>query len=358
MPKKFVTIAAVISVSVIAAALLMPAGGNGGGAGLTPIADEAAYRRILENSRDKLVVIDFYADWCSPCRQLAPILKKIAARFEKEVDFYKVDVDAQRTLARKAGVRGIPYVLFVTGGKPVHAMTGLNPREAYVRAVQRFAPEPTQDGPEGPDGELVEGVRVVARSAQAAFDSVYVYRGETVRLRVNDIEFPYGIAIPQYGIQQDAVPGRPLEVTFKAKKTGVFPVFCNGRCPAGEASRHGQVVVMPFEASDHIAYAEIDAAAAKALIDADAPPLILDVRTPGEYYAGHIAGARLIPVQQLQARIKEIADHKNKKILVYCRSGNRSVVASEILVADGFKDIAHLRGGILDWMKAGFPLTN
>lgn len=357
MLRKFLRIALPVMVAAIAAAWLLPADGNGKSTGLvTAVSSETDYGQALANTQGQLAVFDFYADWCSPCRQLAPVLESMAKRFEGQVAFYKVDVDAHRKLARQAGVRGIPFVQFVLDGKPVHTIMGLNPKEVYVRAVQRFSPAPSRSGTEGPDGRLVEGIRIVERSAQAAFDSVYVYRGETVRIVVKDIAFAYGIAIPEYGIRKEVGPGEALEVTFKAKTAGVFPVFCNGNCPSGEESRHGQVVVMPFAVADRIAYAEIDASAAKALIAAESP-LILDVRTPGEYYGGHIAGARLIPVAQLQARISEIADYKEKKILVYCRSGNRSVVASEILVGEGFTDIAHLRGGILDWQRAGYALV-
>lgn len=357
MLKKFLRIALPVIVVACLAALWLPAGGSDNSAhGITAISSETDYGQALANTQGRLAVFDFYADWCNPCRQLAPVLESMAKRFEGQVAFYKVDVDAHRKLARQAGVRGIPFVQFVLNGKPVHTLMGLNPKEAYVRAVQRFSPPPAPTGTEGPDGRLVEGVRIVDRSAQAAFDSVYVYRGETVRIVVKDIAFAYGIAIPEYGIRKEVGPGETLEVTFKAKTTGVFPVFCNGNCPSGEETRHGQVVVMPFSVADQIRYAEIDASAAKALIAAESP-LVLDVRTPGEYYSGHVAGARLIPVAQLQARISEIAGHKDKKILVYCRSGNRSVVASEILVNEGFTDIAHLRGGILDWQKAGYALV-
>ena len=84
--------------------------------------------------------------------------------------------------------------------------------------------------------------------------------------------------------------------------------------------------------------------------------MILDVRTPAEYYSGHIPGAVLIPLQQLADRLSEIENHKEKDILIYCRSGNRSTVAAEILNRDGFKKTHNLRDGILDWIKNGFEL--
>jgi len=86
-------------------------------------------------------------------------------------------------------------------------------------------------------------------------------------------------------------------------------------------------------------------------------PLILDVRTPAEYYSGHIAGARLIPLQQLDARISEIQNHKEKPVLLYCRSGNRSTVAAEILMRKGFRHLHNLRYGIRQWQQEGYPVV-
>ena len=71
--------------------------------------------------------------------------------------------------------------------------------------------------------------------------------------------------------------------------------------------------------------------------------LILDVRTPQEYYNGHLEGAKLIPLQQLLERLSEIQDYWDREILVYCRSGNRSTVAGELLIQKGFKKIYNLR---------------
>jgi len=85
-------------------------------------------------------------------------------------------------------------------------------------------------------------------------------------------------------------------------------------------------------------------------------PLILDVRTPGEYVSGHIKDAVLIPVQVLATEYIKIIDHREKPIFLYCRSGNRSVTASTILIKNGFKKLYNLKGGINDWVKKGYPI--
>ncbi len=79
---------------------------------------------------------------------------------------------------------------------------------------------------------------------------------------------------------------------------------------------------------------------------------ILDVRTQEEYDAGHIMNSTLIPLETLTTQLNEIP--KDKKILVYCRSGIRSAQASEILVNNGFKNVYNMNGGIEAWIKSGF----
>jgi rhodanese-related sulfurtransferase len=65
----------------------------------------------------------------------------------------------------------------------------------------------------------------------------------------------------------------------------------------------------------------------------------------------------LLPVQQLQGRLGDLAAYKDREILVYCATGNRSTVASKILIDNGFKQIVNMRHGIYDWAKKNFPVT-
>ncbi|MDP2766569.1 MAG: rhodanese-like domain-containing protein [Candidatus Methanoperedens sp.] len=81
---------------------------------------------------------------------------------------------------------------------------------------------------------------------------------------------------------------------------------------------------------------------------------ILDVRTQEEYDAGHIKGSTLIPVQELDKAINKIL--RDGKILVYCMTGHRSALASEILVNNGFAEVYNVKGGIVDWTNAGYDV--
>ena len=81
--------------------------------------------------------------------------------------------------------------------------------------------------------------------------------------------------------------------------------------------------------------------------------LIVDVRTKEEYDSGHIEGALLLPVQELEVRLDELL--MDKPIIVYCRSGGRSRTAATILVENGFKQVYDM-GGISDWTAKGYPV--
>ncbi len=88
----------------------------------------------------------------------------------------------------------------------------------------------------------------------------------------------------------------------------------------------------------------------------DSGTFLLDVRTPGEYQSGHLANATLIPVQELEQRLADLPADKERTVLVYCRSGNRSVSAAKILGRQGYKKILNLKGGILEWTRRGLPV--
>jgi len=81
-------------------------------------------------------VIDFYADWCAPCRLIAPILEDLAKEFDGKVEIYKVDTEDEVELAAVFGIRNIPSVLFIpTRGNPQMAVGAL-PRETFVEAFR------------------------------------------------------------------------------------------------------------------------------------------------------------------------------------------------------------------------------
>lgn len=114
--------------------------------------------------------------------------------------------------------------------------------------------------------------------------------------------------------------------------------------------------VTDIKGSEKNTYMNITVQQGKEMIDRG-EVFILDVRAPDEYASGHIKNSTLlavqdIPAQELDIKLKEIP--KERKILVYCRSGRRSVAASTILVDKGFAQVYNMQGGITEWMNAGY----
>jgi len=97
-------------------------------------------REVLESSKDRPVVVDFWAPWCAPCRALAPILEKLAAEYAGRFRLVKINSDDNAELAAAFGVRSIPDVMAFRDGKPVAHFLGALP-EGQVRAfIDRLLP--------------------------------------------------------------------------------------------------------------------------------------------------------------------------------------------------------------------------
>ncbi|NVM37676.1 MAG: FAD-dependent oxidoreductase [Candidatus Lokiarchaeota archaeon] len=88
----------------------------------------------------------------------------------------------------------------------------------------------------------------------------------------------------------------------------------------------------------------------------DEPALLIDVRTPQEYYGGHIKNTKLIPLGELLNNTDMVKDYKDKEIVAICHSGSRSMMAAQILAKAGFNDIRNLVGGTMLWKKRGLPV--
>jgi thioredoxin len=85
---------------------------------------------------DKPCLIDFYADWCGPCKMVAPILEELAKEYDGKLDIYKIDTESERELAGMFGIQSIPSLLFVPKeGQPQMAMGAL-PKETFKRAFK------------------------------------------------------------------------------------------------------------------------------------------------------------------------------------------------------------------------------
>jgi sulfur dioxygenase len=103
---------------------------------------------------------------------------------------------------------------------------------------------------------------------------------------------------------------------------------------------------------------QLSAAELRDRIAASNPPILIDVREEDEYRGelGHIPGARLIPLKELPDRIDDLANTKSIDIVTLCRVGVRSATAAAILTGLGFEHVWNLKGGMLEWKAANFPV--
>ncbi|HWF75107.1 MAG TPA: thioredoxin [Solirubrobacteraceae bacterium] len=95
---------------------------------------------VIERSREVPVLVDFWADWCGPCHQLAPVLERAVAARQGEVELVKLDVDANPNLTRSYGVQGIPAVKAFKDGKLVDEFVGVIPQAQIERFLDQLAP--------------------------------------------------------------------------------------------------------------------------------------------------------------------------------------------------------------------------
>ncbi len=80
-------------------------------------------------------IIDFYADWCGPCKMVAPVLEELQGEYEGKINIYKVDTEAERNLSAMFGIQSIPSLLFVPkDGQPQMAMGAL-PKDTFKKAI-------------------------------------------------------------------------------------------------------------------------------------------------------------------------------------------------------------------------------
>ena len=91
---------------------------------------------VLES--DTLIVVDFWAQWCGPCRKLAPILEQIQTEFKDEVKIVKVDADKNMNTAREYGISSLPSVLIFKNGEVKEIMAGMMQKSAIISNIKKY----------------------------------------------------------------------------------------------------------------------------------------------------------------------------------------------------------------------------
>ena len=105
------------------------------GQGVLELTDGNFEQEVIKS--DKPVLVDFWAEWCMPCRMLAPTIEELAKEFAGKVKVGKVDTDANREVALKFGISAIPTVILFKGGKVVSKFVGVRPKTDFAAELQK-----------------------------------------------------------------------------------------------------------------------------------------------------------------------------------------------------------------------------
>jgi thioredoxin 1 len=106
------------------------------GANTVTVTDKTFAAEVLNS--DKLVLVDFWAEWCGPCRMVAPVLEEIGAEHADEITIAKLDIDENPSTARDYQVLSIPTMILFKGGEPVKQIVGAKPKAALLQDLADY----------------------------------------------------------------------------------------------------------------------------------------------------------------------------------------------------------------------------
>ncbi|WP_111640616.1 thioredoxin [Marinimicrobium alkaliphilum] len=136
---------------------------------------ETAQQWVIDESFKRPVLVDFWADWCGPCKTLTPILEKLANEYQGQFLLAKINADDQQTLAGQFGVRSLPTVMLIKDGQPLDGFGGAQP-ETEVRALlEKHLPKPWEGDLQQAQALLAQGQ---AQDALPLLRQVYELAGE------------------------------------------------------------------------------------------------------------------------------------------------------------------------------------
>ena len=101
----------------------------------TSVVTEADFDQKVKS--DKPVLVDFYADWCQPCKLAEPVLEELSVAYKDKLSILKLDTDANQATAQKFGVMSIPTIIAFKNGAEVERMSGFGGKDGYVRLIEK-----------------------------------------------------------------------------------------------------------------------------------------------------------------------------------------------------------------------------
>lgn len=102
---------------------------------VTDVNDGSFEKEVLQSG--KLMLVDFWAEWCGPCRMLAPTIEAIAEQFSESAGVVKLNVDDNTSTAQRYGIKGIPTLILFSGGKEVERVVGATSKESISRMIEK-----------------------------------------------------------------------------------------------------------------------------------------------------------------------------------------------------------------------------
>ena len=102
---------------------------------MAKIINTSQFRGSVEETQG-VVVVDFFATWCGPCKMLAPVFEQVGEEMKNEATFLKVDIDQSLEIAQKFRITTVPTMMIFKDGKPVESLVGFMPKESIVQKVK------------------------------------------------------------------------------------------------------------------------------------------------------------------------------------------------------------------------------
>ncbi|MCC5810608.1 MAG: thioredoxin [Ectothiorhodospiraceae bacterium] len=148
------------------------------------VTTETFQQDVVDASRQQPVLVDFWADWCGPCKQLMPVLEKLATEYRGSFLLAKVNCDQEQQLAAQIGVRSLPTVILVKDGQLADQFTGALPEGEIRKLLEQHVPKP-EDSPEEQARELM---------AQGDFEAALPLLKQAYQARPEDTDLVIDLA--------------------------------------------------------------------------------------------------------------------------------------------------------------------